>query len=206
MPKPANKSVIAVDIDDVIVAEAEFIVSYSNDHWGYSLSLDDYREHWGDMWNVEAQEVERRADIIHSPGLSRKYRVLEDAHDVLKTLSADFNLVVLTSRRKRVEEETRQWLDENFKDVFSGVHFTGFWDTITAESHLLTKAEMSKELRVSYLIDDQPKHCFSVAKHGVKAILFGDYAESRHLELPKGVTRCKNWEEVLEYFEHEKSR
>jgi 5'(3')-deoxyribonucleotidase len=202
--KPANKPIIAVDIDDVIVAEAEFIVEYSNRHWGHSLSLEDYREHWGSMWQVGIGEVERRADILHAPGIIRKYRILEDAHYALNALSKNFRLIILTSRRKMVEQETREWLKENFGDVFEKIYFTGFWDNITDNSHLLTKADLSRELNVGYLIDDQPKHCFGAAAHGIKAILFGDYAESRHLEPPEGVTRCSNWQEVLEYFENEK--
>jgi 5'(3')-deoxyribonucleotidase len=200
MSKPANKPIIAVDIDDVIVSEAAFIVNYSNKHWGHALSLDDYREHWGSMWKVGPGEVERRADILHSPGMIRNYSMLENAHYALKELNKDFRLIVLTSRRKVVEEETRQWLGESFGDIFDGIHFTGFWDTITNESHLLSKADLTRDLGVSYLIDDQPKHCFGAAEHGVKAILFGDLAESKHVELPKRVVRCKNWQEVLEYF------
>jgi uncharacterized HAD superfamily protein len=126
--------------------------------------------------------------------------MLENAHYALKELNKDFRLIVLTSRRKVVEEETRQWLGESFGDIFDGIHFTGFWDTITNESHLLSKADLTRDLGVSYLIDDQPKHCFGAAEHGVKAILFGDLAESKHVELPKRVVRCKNWQEVLEYF------
>jgi uncharacterized HAD superfamily protein len=200
MPKIANKPTIAVDIDDVIVSEAEFIVEYSNKHWGHSLSLDDYREHWDDMWKVGTEEVERRADILHSSGIIQQYRILEDAHHGLKKLSKRFRLIILTSRRKTVQEETKEWLQENFGDVFENIHFTGFWDTITPDSHLLSKADISRDLDVSYLIDDQAKHCFGAAKHGIQAILFGDYAASRHLDLPEGVIRCKNWQEVLEYF------
>jgi 5'(3')-deoxyribonucleotidase len=204
MPKPANKPIIAVDIDDVIVSEAEFVVDYSNKHWGHSLSLEDYSEHWGKMWKVGAEEVERRADMLHAPGMIRKYSLLEDAHYALIELSKKFRLIILTSRRKIVEGETKEWLNENFGDIFEKVHFTGFWDTISSDSHLLTKADLVQELEVDYLIDDQPKHCFGAAEHGVQAVLFGDYAESRDLDLPDGVTRCKNWQEVLRYFENEK--
>jgi uncharacterized HAD superfamily protein len=203
MPKPASKPIIAVDIDDVIVSEAEFVIEYSNKNWGHSLSLDDYREHWGEMWQVGSKEVERRADILHAPGIIQKYRLLEDAHAALNKLSKGFTLIILTSRRKMVEKETREWLSDNFGDIFDKVHFTGFWDTITEESHLLSKADLAKDLGVSYLIDDQPKHCFGAAKHNVKAVLFGNYAATRHINLPTGVTRCNNWQEVLEYFENE---
>lgn len=202
MPKAAAKKTIAVDVDDVIVGEAEFIVEYSNRHWGHNLSLDDYREHWAEMWGVEQDEVERRADILHSPEIINNYRILEDAQGVLKKLSGRFELVILTSRRLMVREDTLKWLADNFAGIFKEVHFTGFWDDpFGQDRHLLTKAELSRQIGADYLIDDQPKHCFSAAEAGIESILFGDYAASRELKLPPRVTRCKNWQEVLEYFD-----
>ena len=200
MPKTASKLVIAVDIDDVIVAEAEFIVEYSNKYWGHALSIDDYKEHWSDMWQVDHAETERRADILHSPGMVTNYLMIENAHQALEELAKNFRLVILTSRRKVVKEETLNWLSNNFAGLFDEVHFTGFWDSINQGSHLLTKADLTKAIGAQYLIDDQPKHCFAAAEAGVKAVLFGNGAESRNLKLPEGVTRCKNWQEVLEYF------
>lgn len=203
MPNPANKPTIAVDIDDVIVAESEFIVGYSNKHWGHALSLEDYDEHWSQMWGVDHDETERRADILHSLGITSAYRVLEDAHDALNKLSRNFRLIILTSRRKKISDETLNWLEKNFSDLFEEVHFTGFWDEPTEGSHLLTKGELSKQIGADYMIDDQVKHCVAAAEAGVKCVLFGEYAHAQNADIPDGVTRCKNWKEVLEYFQNE---
>ncbi len=62
------KSIIAVDIDDVLAAEAEFVVAYTNEHWGGSYTLEDYTEAWNLFWGVDVDEVERRAEILHRPG------------------------------------------------------------------------------------------------------------------------------------------
>jgi uncharacterized HAD superfamily protein len=195
------KQTIAVDVDDVLAAEAEFVIAYSNKHWDHELTLEDYQENWGEMWNVDIDEVERRAAKLHMPGLVTSYRLMEGASDALRILKENYKLVILTSRRDVVRDETLAWLNDVFADVFSEVHFTGFWDTISEESHLLTKGELAKQIGADFLIDDQPKHCFAAAEAGVESLLFGDYAQSRNLTLPKGVTRCKNWGEVLEYFD-----
>lgn len=204
MPKPANKPIIAVDVDDVIVSEAEFVIEYSNKHWGHSLSIDDYRENWSEMWQAGHEEVERRADILHAPGVVQHYRILDDAQDALKRLSNNYKMVILTSRRRIVRDETLAWLADNFEEIFEEVHFTGFWDIPGRGGHSLTKADLSKQIGANYLIDDQPKHCFAAAEAGIRALLFGDYAASRQLELPDSVVRCKDWQTVLEYFEHER--
>jgi uncharacterized HAD superfamily protein len=195
-----KRQVIAVDVDDVLAAEAEFVVAYSNKHWGHQLTLEDYQENWSAMWDVDIEEVERRATELHRPGLPTSYRLLDGAVSALQALKERYELVILTSRRNVVKDETLAWLNDVFADVFSEIHFTGFWDTISEDSHLMTKGELAKQIGADYLIDDQAKHCMAAAGAGIRSILFGDYAQTRNLDLPSGVTRCKDWAEVLDYF------
>lgn len=196
-----SKQVIAVDIDDVLAAEAEFVVTYSNKQWGHELTLEDYQENWGAMWGVDIAEVERRAAELHQPGIQAAYRLMDGAVDALQRLSKRYKLVILTSRRQIQKDETLTWLNDVFGGVFEEVHFTGFWDTISATSHLLTKGELASQIGADYLIDDQAKHCVAAASVGIQSILFGDYAHGRHLKLPAAVTRCRDWLEVLDYFD-----
>lgn len=196
------KPIIAVDIDEVLAAEAEYIIAYSNKHWGHSLTLDDYTEHWA-FWGIDNMdpEFERRADELHAPGTVSKYRVLPGAKQALRELAERFELIIVTSRRKRVESETRVWLDKNFPGIFSRVILTGFWDNVDDPSrHLHSKGDILQDNGVDYLIDDQVKHCASATRHGIGAVLFGDYASSHSVALPDGVTRCKDWEAVRRYF------
>lgn len=195
------KQTIAVDVDDVLAAEREYIIAYSNKHWGYELTLDDYRENWEKMWDVDFQTVRRRADELHAPGMIASYRLMEGSRQALQALSQDYRLVILTSRRQITKDETLIWLNEVFADVFSEVHFTGFWDSDKPGGHLLTKGQLAKQIGAHYLIDDQAKHCFAAAEAGIVSILFGDYAESRGLELPLRVVRCQDWNGVLRYFD-----
>lgn len=194
------KQTIAVDVDDVLAAEREFIIAYSNRHWGHDLTLDDYRENWQVMWDVDREEVDRRALELHAPGVATSYRLIQGGKEALLQLKADFELVILTSRRQMVRDETMEWLNEVFADVFSAVHFTGFWDTSQPDRHLLTKGELARQIGADYLIDDQPKHCIAAAEAAIPSVLFGDYEETRHVALPKNVTRCHTWDEVLAYF------
>ncbi len=197
-----SKPIIAVDIDDVLAAEAEFIIGYSNKTWGYDLDLEDYTEDWS-FWGISSmdKEFELRADELHQPGIQGGYRVIEDAVKVIKKLKVTYDLIIVTSRRIRSEAETLQWIEKHFGDVFDRIVFTGFWDNVDdPERHLRSKGGLLADHGVDYLIDDQPKHCLSAAEYGVKAVLFGGYAQNRGTTIPSGVTRCKNWQEVAEYF------
>lgn len=200
------KPTIAVDIDDVLVDEAEFVIAYSNQTWGHALTLDDYTEHWGELWQVGPGEVERRADALHEPGIKSAYRLIQDAHDTLIALKKQYRLVILTSRRAKVKQETLDWLETNFADVFSEIRFTGFYDTRSADRHTFTKGDILVEMGVSYLIDDQLKHCLGAAERGLEVILFGTRSLPQGVTLPSNIAQCPDWKSVKAYFNHASPR
>lgn len=193
---------IAIDIDDVLADNARGFVEFSNQRWGTNLVADQYDEHWAKIWQVDNDETERRANVFHESGVLKTYRHDDSALPVLRRLSKDFRLVVITSRRSQTKGDTVAWIHQHYPDVFTDetIHFAGLWDNVNDQSITLTKASLVDTLGVDYLIDDQLKHCLAVAASGRQALLFGDYAWNRADSLPNGVARVANWRAVEEYF------
>jgi 5'(3')-deoxyribonucleotidase len=202
-PNPASKPMIAVDVDDVLAANAEAFVEYSNEKWGTNLTVDDYDEHWAVAWGVnqnDHEELEKRS-LQFLRDTTSKYKHFPEAKAALEKLSKEFDLVVVTSRRTVLSKDTLEWIDKYFPDIFQDVHFAGIWDEVAEGRINITKADIIKQIGADYLIDDQPKHCIAAAGAGIKALLFGDYRWNRDVELPENVHRVKSWQEVLEYFD-----
>lgn len=196
-----KKPTIAIDIDDVLAANAESFITFSNERWGTRLTVDDYHEHWPEVWQVDLVEAERRALEWHGSGAVAAYRHFEDAKEALIQLAGAYRLVVVTSRRAMLKCETHAWIDKHFPDIFDEIHFAGMWDKPGEDRHKVTKLEVCRAIGSDYLIDDQPKHCVAAANAGVPALLYGEYPWNRINELPKNVRRVKNWAEVVEYFD-----
>ena len=196
------KKTIAIDIDDVLAANAEGFVEFSNQRWGTHLKPDDYTEHWAEMWGVDFEEVEKRRNIIVKERLFLNHRLFEEAHSVLKKLAKNYKLVVVSFRGPRVQADTIDWINQSFDGIFSEVHFAKIWDRPIhiLEQLKMTKAEVCREIGADYLVDDQPKHCLAAAEAGITALLFGDYKWTRVNNLPKNVIKVRNWPAVLEYF------
>lgn len=195
-----SKPTIVIDIDDVLAAHAEGMVAFSNKEWGTNLTVDDYDEHWAKMWKTDPKETERRAELFHVSGVVADYRHDEGAMAVLKKLKKTYKLIVLTSRRRAIEYETKIWIAQYFPGLFDEIFFTGFWDSPTTGAHTLTKAQLAEELKADFLIDDQLKHCFAAAEVGIQALLFGNYGWNEADMLPKNVFRAADWQKVGEYF------
>jgi uncharacterized HAD superfamily protein len=128
------------------------------------------------------------------------YRAHAEAVEVLRKLKEDYTLIIVTSRRQEVVSITKDWVDTYFPNIFEGIYHVGIWDVISDNSHKLTKADMCVTLGVSYLIDDQIKHCNSVADVGIEAILFGDYPWQGDV-LNEKVHRCRDWLAIERFFD-----
>lgn len=198
--KQYKKPIIAVDIDDVIAANAVGFVKYSNNKYGTKLTIDNYQDHWGEIWKTEHEETERRAIDYHTSGHIATYDIVDGAFDVLKKLKQHFSLVVLTTRRNSINQLTREWLEKFYPNIFDDIIFSGFFDEPNKESIHQTKGELARSIKAKYLIDDQLKHVQSAAAMGINGLLFGEYSWNKIDELPKDVLRVKNWEEVSRYF------
>jgi len=198
------RKTIAVDIDDVLAANAEGFTAYSNKTWGHTLTSDDYTEEWAVVWGVSLEEAKRRTEAFHLAGVVGEYRHFPSALPVLRHLRKDFDLIVVTSRRSVLKPETDVWLERYFPGIFKAIHFAGIWD---GEHHMAqalkqNKAGLCKELGAQYLIDDQLKHCVGAVECGMGALLFGDYRWNQlDKPLPAGITRTADWLAVQEYFD-----
>lgn len=192
------KPTIAVDVDEVLAQHAQEFVDFSNRNYGTHLTIDDYSDHWLDMWKVDRDEGERRAKEFHNSTHISDMARLNDADKVLKELAKKYRLVIITARRLELEKVTLAWLDKHYPLLFAEVKFVNVW---AHRGDVVSKAEVGRELGASYLIDDNPTQCKLAAEAGIKALLFGDYVWNRANDSVEGVTRVANWQEVKEYFD-----
>lgn len=195
-----SKKVIAIDIDDVLAANAEGFVEFSNMRWGTKLKPEDYHEHWTELWNVDLAEADRRSKEFHESGHVANYKHFEESISVLRKLSKEFSLIIITSRRLSSKNKTIQWLNTYYEDIFDEVYFAGIWDKVDASSIYKTKAKLGKAIGADFLVDDQLKHCLAAAESGINGLLFGNYSWNQINQLPQNVTRVENWEAVGRFF------
>jgi 5'(3')-deoxyribonucleotidase len=204
-----KRPILAIDIDDVLSVTAESFIAFSNERWGTNLTLDNYTEHWAEMWQVEygTQEFADRVVIVNESKIFGQYARKSSAEQVLQKLHTKFRIVAVTSRRKLIATETRAWIGEHFKGVIDEILFAGIYDTdddspeTVHERLRATKADILSKLQADYFIDDHPKHCVAAASIGVPTIVFGHYPWNKDIKLSKGMTRCADWPEVERYFQ-----
>ena len=99
-------------------------------------------------------------------------------------------LIVLTSRSKLVEEETREWLGKYFPDIKEFI--------LTDYENNGRKHNYCVKMKVDYHIDDYLKHAKSIADKNIKVILLNQpwnlHEDANH----PNIERAKDWNEIVE--------
>lgn len=201
----SSKPIIAVDIDGVLNDFATSFVKLSNQHFGTNLTRDDFSEDMLNVWQIDANELQKRLDFLNRDNMWDKATSISKttALPVLKELKQHYRLIIVTSRPRSIAEYTANSINENFPDIFAEIVMPGIWDEIDSDIHNRTKADICQTVGVNYLIDDQAKHCNATAAVGIKSLLFGDETWNRNEPIVNGVTRVDDWPAVLSYFQME---
>ena len=193
------RQTIAVDIDDVLAEHIEDFLKFSNERYGTNFKPEDYHGRWHILWGISHEEVEKRAVNFHIPETLNNFAVVKDAKEVLTELKKKYDLVIVTARPRMTVEATKEWIKNQFTDIFSSIHFVPIWEP----NNKLTKADICRKIGADYLIDDLVRHCNLAAEVGIKPILF-DRIKWAQPETPHPkIIRVNNWQEVLEYFNEE---
>ena len=187
---------IAFDVDDVLASHVESFIEFSNLTYGTTFAFDDYTDKWGKLWGVTEEEVTKRALEFQTLQRVADFDVKDDAKASLAKLSTKYDLYIVTARRQHLVDTSKDWINKHFPNVFKEVHFVPIWEL----NNKITKGDICKKIGADYLVDDLPRHCNVAAESGIKAVLFGNYSWNRDEKIADNVTRCKNWDELLEYF------
>ncbi|MCL2174103.1 hypothetical protein FWH58_02300 [Candidatus Saccharibacteria bacterium] len=205
MNKTTFKSIIAVDIDDVLAQYTPSVVAFASAALNINIKLDDVTENWGSMFGLSQEEwIQYFQDFLKTQPFDNPATIV-GAHAVLIKLKKKFDLVALTSRPVELRTVTLNWIEKHYRNIFSEVIFAGLWDEWLKDADLhdlaqRTKADILLEIGADCLIDDQPKHVNGAAKLGIKGLLFGDYGWNRDTEIADNVTRVADWGGVADYF------
>jgi len=195
-----SKPVIAVDIDEVLSPLRDVVLAHHNEEYGTNFPVGGPEAHYflSDYTGDSDEVIKAKLSRFVDSEAFRNIKPLEQAVEVLGKLEQRFEIIVVTARQDFYYDVTQEWLKRHFPGVFKSAHFT---DYSVGTELKIPKSQVCRENGASYLVDDSLKNTAEVAAAGLDAILFGDYPWNQADELPDGVTRCKDWPAVLEYFQ-----
>jgi uncharacterized HAD superfamily protein len=197
MPTSPDRPVIAVDIDDVLLPYGAGLLDYSNQKYKTKLEYNSVTSlDFSESLEITAEDfLEHLFDYVKNHQI--KLTPNQGSQKVLNYLKNNYRICIITFRSPPLYKTTHSWLDRHFPGVFDEVIMLG--GKIFGEHK--SKAEICQEIGASWLIEDQLKVAVEAAQSGINVLLFGDYPWNKLDRPPKNMTRVKNWQEVLEYFD-----
>jgi 5'(3')-deoxyribonucleotidase len=191
-----SKPVIAVDIDEVLSPLHDLVFAHHNEVYGTNFPLHDtggsyfIDKYTGEPYEVTMEKLKKFIDTEAFQNLEP----LDGAVEAIKKVASKYDIIVITSRQDFYFEITHKWLEQHFPQTFKSVHFTEYG----AADVKISKSDLCLKLGARYLIDDNLEFTLQAAAAGIKVLLFGDYPWNQANELPGGVIRVKDWNEVLQ--------
>lgn len=195
------RELITVDIDDVVADTTEAFRLVVNEHTGADLTTEDYRvpnpsysRYYEQVWEDHGLAVDY-AEVSAPMQIDQAHVALvAGAKQAIEKLAARYRIALITGRSASWEAATRHYISAKFEGLEADIHFAKRREGIS-------KGQICRQLGASWHIDDNPADCQSVLDESksTEAILFGEYGW--HQDVSGGFIRCKNWLEVMEYFD-----
>ncbi len=193
------KTIIAVDIDEVLSPFMPGLVDWHNMHYGTSFQISDFSN-----YNLDLTLGGTREEAIQKCGeyfLNRDPKItlpLAHAQRVLTRLKQDYQLIIVTSRTLLQKDHTETWLLEHLPDTFSQVVMCNHWTN--DKKNLIKKSKACLNVGAKYLIDDLPHYIEDAVAAGISGLLFGEYPWNQQISVNSQICRVTDWIAVEKYF------
>ena len=177
---------IAFDIDGVVADTMSSFIYVAKKEFGINgIKKEQITSYWLENCLPIPEDIITAIikRILEDP-FGTKLAPMEGAVDVLRKISRFSRLVFITARP--VREPVEEWLWVNLK----GIPKTQIKIIATGKHEI--KAEILKELKISYFLDDHLETCKRICERGLKAIVY-DHPWNQG-ETP--FLRVKNWHEI----------
>ena len=198
-----KKPVIAVDIDEVLQPLHQPLLKHHNKRYATTFAYPDSQGRYflEELTGESSKSVEGKLiKFIKSREFAEAEPLPGAAETVQLLKKRGYELIIVTSRQPFFKLDTQNFLKSHFPDLFAAVHFIPY-AAGAAMSSAASKLTICQQIGARYIIDDNTKNAIACAEGGIEAILFGEYHWNKHENLPAGVTRCRDWRAVQEYFD-----
>jgi 5'(3')-deoxyribonucleotidase len=155
---------IAIDIDEVLVPFLNPMAKYHNK----SISKTRYSYVYRDIFDITEEESQKMVQEFYKSQTFIQLTPMRGAQRAMYKLrrGAD-KLYIVTGRQDTVREETEDWIDTFFPNIFDDVILTNSYTP-----HEVKKSDICRALNIGLIIDDNKGICDQCIDAGTDALNF----------------------------------
>lgn len=178
---------IGVDIDGVVSDSYPLWLEELNRHYGKSITIiDNYDMHL--VFNVSSEDM-NNFFVDNIERLLMMPQPVPGAKEGIETfLREGHEVIYVTARTPDQKEITVRWfMKHDIPHQHEHVLFSGF----------KSKVDLVKQWGIEVFIEDYQVNAKAIAESGVPVLLL-DTTYNQEKQLPRGITRCHSWKEIIE--------
>lgn len=183
---------IAVDIDEVIASFLEGFLKVYNKKYNTDTSVDEMSSYkFWECLPITEEETNSICDEFYASEHFESVGLVKMAVESIKKLSANHEIIFVTSRPVSVKGKTENFIKKHFPNIPVKIFFSS--DYYGGE---LTKSQICDDQGVDFLVEDNKYYAFDCAKNGTCVFLL-DKPWNKNHEEHTNLVKVNNWDEIL---------
>ncbi|KIJ68699.1 hypothetical protein HYDPIDRAFT_82261 [Hydnomerulius pinastri MD-312] len=198
---PSSKTIIAVDLDDVLSQTNDEVIKWHNDTYeGSKMSLENfyYYYYWKNPYWGPPAETHDKVRRFYETNWITNAQPIDGALKGIRALQAmGYRLIIVTARGETTRPVSEAWVNKHFPECFEKILCTGQFANAQqkpgephTQSLKLSKAQVCIKEGAKLLIDDSMENALACANYAGSAdgagdsprvLLFGDYQWNKRL-------------------------
>ena len=185
---------IGIDLDEVLAELLSAVIEYHNFAYKTAFTKNQFRSHlyWKTLDGTK-DEVIRKVRDFYKTDYFKNVKPVAGAIKALPILKQDNDLFIITARPNEILEDTKEWVDRYFPNLFSGIYLANHFPQSGAS---IAKSQICDELEIEVMIEDSIESALDCAGLKRRVLLF-DCPWNQQAELPSGISRVLSWKEIL---------
>lgn len=185
-----KRMTIGIDIDGTLTHSGYFI-PFLNKHFNKNIDMKTIKIYdFAELYEVTNEDLYNYF-VTEGKDVMFEVPLLSDAQRIVKKLSENHDIYIISARREEAYDRTYKWL----QDVgLGGIKLYCLGSP--------KKAELAKELKCDYFFEDHPTASINIAEEGIKVLLMdAPYNQETNHE---NMTRVFSWNEIEKVLEDNK--
>lgn len=189
------KPKLAVDMDEVLAHFLPAFIEFHNEKYGTNVSKKDFfsYEFWT-IFNESPTESIQKVYDFHKTDYFKNIAPISEAQKAISKLKQKYELVIITSRQKEVQDQTIEWVEKHFPETFSNIYFTNNNAQNTEKKQ--KKSEICNRINIPIIIEDCLEYAEDCA-HNKKEVYLLDQPWNQSQKKHPQIHRVYSWDEIL---------
>jgi len=186
---------LAVDLDDIVGDFLTNFILFHNKEYGSTLKREDFHNYlYNEILKLSIEETKVRMHKFYDSNLCKEILPMPGSLTALPLLKKKgVKLFLITGRHNSIVDKTKEWVEENFPNIFSDIYHTSAHETNGLK---VKKSKVCLDLGAKTIIEDDWMHITDCASKGIKVMVYNHPWNQR--VLPFGAKRFLGWKGIFQ--------